>query len=82
MSTDIERQIRGYEIFHHPTHYTLDADQPHGWYFWACQPGCLPDSDPVGEFDTRDLALQALLDMTDPNEEPEFDPEFAQEDTK
>jgi len=22
------------------------------WYYWSCFPGCLPDSDPIGPFDT------------------------------
>lgn len=28
-----------------------------GWYWQACFPGCLPDSDPIGPFDTEALAL-------------------------
>lgn len=28
-----------------------------GWYWWSCFPGCLPDSDPVGPFDTETDAL-------------------------
>lgn len=28
-----------------------------GWYWWACFPGCLPDSDPVGPFATKAEAL-------------------------
>ncbi len=28
-----------------------------GWYWWACFPGCLPDCDPVGPFDTEAEAL-------------------------
>lgn len=28
-----------------------------GWYWWSCFPGCLPDSDPVGPFDTEEEAL-------------------------
>ena len=23
-----------------------------GWYWWSCFPGCLPDGDPVGPFET------------------------------
>jgi hypothetical protein len=23
-----------------------------GWYWWACFPGCLPDSEPCGPFNT------------------------------
>lgn len=29
-----------------------------GWYWWACFPGCLPDSDPIGPFDTESEAVQ------------------------
>lgn len=28
-----------------------------GWYWWACFPGCLPDSDPIGPFATEAEAL-------------------------
>jgi hypothetical protein len=28
-----------------------------GWYYWFCFPGCLPDSDPVGPFDTQEEAI-------------------------
>ncbi len=28
-----------------------------GWYWWSCSPGCLPDTDPVGPFDTEAIAL-------------------------
>lgn len=28
-----------------------------GWYWWACFPGCLPDSDPNGPFATEAEAL-------------------------
>jgi len=30
-----------------------------GWFYWYCFPGCMPDSEPVGPFKTRDEALQA-----------------------
>lgn len=30
-----------------------------GWYYWYCFPGCLPDSDPVGPFETAEAAEQA-----------------------
>ena len=29
-----------------------------GWYWQACQPGCLPDSDPVGPFRSEAAALR------------------------
>jgi hypothetical protein len=28
-----------------------------GWYWWTCFPGCLPDSDSCGPFDTEAEAL-------------------------
>lgn len=28
-----------------------------GWYWWACQPGCLPDGDAEGPFETEDEAI-------------------------
>lgn len=28
-----------------------------GWFYWYCFPGCLPDSEPIGPFDTEDSAL-------------------------
>lgn len=30
-----------------------------GWYWWSCFPGCLPDGDPVGPFETE---VEALAD--------------------
>ena len=31
-----------------------------GWYYWACFPGCLPDGDPMGPFDTEDAAISDM----------------------
>lgn len=28
-----------------------------GWYWWSCFPGCVPDSDPYGPFDTEAEAI-------------------------
>jgi hypothetical protein len=33
-----------------------------GWYWWACFPSCLPDSDPIGPFATK---AEALADAQD-----------------
>jgi len=27
------------------------------WFYWACIPGCLPDSEPMGPFDSETEAL-------------------------
>src|SRR4030042_84535 len=28
-----------------------------GWYWWSCFPGCLPDGEPIGPFETKEEAL-------------------------
>ena len=33
-----------------------------GWYWWPCFPGCLPDGDPVGPFDTEAMAIADAQD--------------------
>lgn len=32
------------------------------WYWWACWPGCLPDGEPSGPFDSWD---EAVIDATE-----------------
>ena len=29
-----------------------------GWYWWSCFPGCMPDSEANGPFDTQEEALE------------------------
>jgi hypothetical protein len=37
-----------------------------GFYWWSCQPGCLPDGDANGPFETRvDAARDALDKLED-----------------
>ena len=49
------------EVFQVPEDYGLEPDEggPYepGWYYWFCLPGCLPDSDPYGPFDSYGAAL-------------------------
>lgn len=33
-----------------------------GWHWWSCSPGCLPDSDAFGPFDSERAALMDALD--------------------
>lgn len=52
-----------FEVFHHPYHYDISehgetGTMPEGWYYWHCQPGCLPDSDPIGPFLSEDEARE------------------------
>ena len=41
-----------------------DEESPYtpGWYYWACFPGCMPDSDPIGPYESEELAEQAARD--------------------
>jgi len=62
------------EIFHYPMDYNLnefveeeEEKLETGWYFWYCLPGCLPDGDPIGPFDS----YQSVLDCEELNEEDE-----------
>lgn len=45
----------------------LDPDGdplPSGWYWWACLPGCLPDSEfPNGPFETEADAIADAQDI-------------------
>jgi hypothetical protein len=42
----------------------------HGWFYQFCFPGCLPDSDPMGPFDTE---AEALADAREGIDDDEFD---------
>ena len=41
---------------------TRDEGTGKGWYWWSCFPGCLPDSDPNGPFETREAAVADAQD--------------------
>lgn len=41
---------------------TGSAQAGAGWYYWYCLPGCLPDSDAIGPFDTEAEALEDARD--------------------
>lgn len=44
-----------------------------GWFYWFCLPGCLPDSEPMGPFETEAEALSDArngYDETDTTIEP------------
>jgi len=36
---------------------------PAGWYWWTCLPGCMPDSDPFGPFETEAEAVEDAQDF-------------------
>ena len=35
-----------------------------GWYWWSCFPGCLPDGEPNGPFDTEAEAITDSQDIS------------------
>lgn len=46
------------EVFH-ADDGELGEESPAGWYFWHCFPGCLPDSEAEGPYDTEAEALES-----------------------
>lgn len=34
-----------------------------GWYYQFCFPGCLPESDPVGPYETEEKAIKACRNL-------------------
>lgn len=51
-----------FQVFHSRQDYDV-GDKEHGWYWWACFPGCLPDGEPNGPFPTSEGAyLDAIGD--------------------
>ncbi len=47
-------------------HETEDGSElTPGWYYWFCLPGCLPDSDAIGPFDSESEALQDAREGND-----------------
>jgi hypothetical protein len=43
----------------HADEYTITEA---GWYWWSCFPGCLPDSDAIGPFETEKEAIDDARD--------------------
>ena len=44
----------------HADEYTITEP---GWYWWSCFPGCLPDSEAFGPFDSEAEALEDARDF-------------------
>jgi len=47
------------EIFYQVAQDDEDKFDGPGWYFWFCSPGCLPDSDPFGPYESETDAQNA-----------------------
>lgn len=47
------------EVFYDIKALTLTGKEVEpGWYWWPCFPGCLPDGDAVGPFETEREAVE------------------------
>lgn len=69
MQEGIENEFGSFEVFYvspmlayyncqnadHGDEFTI---YEFGWYWWACFPGCLPDSEAYGPFDTEADAIK------------------------
>ena len=44
------------EVFY----YEGDDEMPQGWYWQPCFPGCLPDGDMIGPFDSESAAIENM----------------------
>ena len=53
----------GYEVFSGFVPDDYDRKPLIGWFWWACHPGCLPDGEPFGPFDTEAEAVQDCIDI-------------------
>ncbi len=53
-----------YNDEHRPDHIRGEEGErmPSGYYYWYCFPGCLPDSEAYGPFDTEELAIKDAQD--------------------
>jgi hypothetical protein len=66
-----EAITEGVEVFNVPDDYECTDDDGDpltpGWYYWYVQPGCLPDTDPIGPHDSardaRRAAGEEVLDF-------------------
>lgn len=45
------------EVFYCSEGEPLAELVPVGWYWWSCLPGCLPDGEPNGPFDSEEEAV-------------------------
>ena len=58
-----EHALPNAEVFHsknHNQYLNPDSDDrlESGFYGWPCFPGCLPDGEPIGPFETEDEAVR------------------------
>jgi hypothetical protein len=47
------------EVFYVTAAECIEFGSGAGWYYWFCFPGCLPDSDPIGPYESEAGAVAA-----------------------
>lgn len=57
--SDTGEEYGSFEIFEA---WQMNDDLPNGFYWHACFPGCMPDGEPNGPFETEEQALQNAQD--------------------
>lgn len=53
------------EVFYvDPTEHIIGSGERRasGWYYWFCSPGCLPDSEEFGPYDSKMTAVDAAME--------------------
>ena len=57
---DLEgNECGSFEVFYDIKQLTLTGKKVSaGFYWWPCFPGCIPDGDAVGPFDTEEEAIK------------------------
>ena len=64
---DLGEPYGSFEVFHSNCtgpdsgHWISGETIQPGWYWWACFPGCLPDGDPAGPFESEQDAIDDAL---------------------
>lgn len=52
-----------FEVFEVGDEHFEPTQLGYGWYWWACFPGCLPDGEAEGPFDTEAEAIADALEL-------------------
>lgn len=46
------------EVFYEDRPDALDHYDGPGWYWWFCYPGCMPESEATGPFESEEMAIK------------------------
>lgn len=60
-TTEDGQSYGSFEVFYCELGVNDEYNEP-GWYWWSCFPGCMPDSEPFGPFDSHSAAVQHAND--------------------